>query len=119
MQARTLSGQGFADGDSAFDEHLETVAPIGEVGEADDGVFGDAEHFGKDVLREFDDLEGLAEDDVVVALVFEEGETFVEVELDDADAAGGGGDDVDLVEGDSESGDVFLFGEVLHEGAVS
>ena len=64
-------------------------------------------------------MQGLAEDDVVVALVCKEGETFVEVELEDADAACGGGDEVVLVEGDSESGDVFLLGEVLHEFAVA
>ena len=99
------------------EEKLFSSGAVSEVDEADDSGFSDPEHFIEEEVGSFDCLKGLAEDDEIVAVVCEIGESVIQVGLDDGDTAAGAFDHFILFLFDTHDFCLFELGEEFEESA--
>ena len=90
---------------------LDSCTPISDIDETDDSPFSDPEHFFQDNIRAFDGLECLAQNHIIIGIIFEIAEAVIEVCLNDGDTASDTFDDFFLIHFHAHDSGIF---EDLH-----
>ena len=95
------------------------MRPVAEVGERDDRLAADAQHFDDDLLGVAHRLQRLRQDHAVERRVVEAGEPLLQVALQDVDAVAHAGEHAHVVDLDAVAADVALAHQVRQQAAVA
>ena len=98
----------FAHRHVAEEADLQAVLPVAEVGEGNDGLFGDAGEVAQDVFGVLHRLYGLAQHDDVEAVVVEILQALFQIGLNHVDAACYGGEHAFGVDFDAVAAAIFM-----------
>ena len=98
---------------------LRARAPVAEVGEGHDAGAADAQHLAQQPVRRVHHLQRLAHHHIVEAALVEVGQAFVEVALNDIDAAVHAGGDVVQIQLQAVAAYIAGRGQVGQQGAIA
>ena len=103
----------------AADGDLKTVAPVAEVREANDGLFGHTHQAAQNFFRILHGLNGLAQDNHIKTLITKSHQTFFQIGLNDVHTAGYGGNHTVGIYFNAVAGAIFMFHQRSQQLAVA
>ena len=103
----------------AANSDLKAVAPVAEIREADDGLFGHAHQAAQDFFRVLHRLNGLAQDNHIKALIAKRYQAFFQIGLNDVHTAGYGGNHAVGIDFNTVAGAIFMFHQRGQQLAVT